>query len=53
MRVEVLLLEFGIQADIFKGEKLIGTLLGVTMANLCQSVHEVYHIDVFGEVGVN
>jgi hypothetical protein len=53
MRVEVLLLEFGVQADIFKGEKLIGTMLGVTMANLCQSVHEVYCIDIFGQVGLN
>lgn len=53
MRVEVLLLEFGVQADIFKGGELIGTLLGVTMANLCQSVHEVYHIDIFGQVGLN
>lgn len=53
MRVEVLLLEFGVKADIFKGEKLIGTLLGVSMANLCQSVHEVYHIDIFGQVGLN
>jgi hypothetical protein len=53
MRVEVLLLEFGVQADIFKGGKLIGTMLGVTMANLCQSIHEVYHIDIFGQVGLN
>ena len=53
MRVEVLLLEFGVQADIFKNGKLIGTLLGVTMANLCQSVHEVYHINIFGQVGLN
>lgn len=53
MRVEVLLLEFGVQADIFKGEELVGTLLGVTMANLCQSVHEVYQIDIFGQVGLN
>lgn len=53
MRVEVLLLEFGVQANIFKNGKLIGTLLGVTMANLCQSVHEVYHIDIFGQVGLN
>lgn len=29
MRVEVLLLEFGIQANIFEGKKLIGTMLGV------------------------
>jgi hypothetical protein len=53
MRVEVLLLKFGVQADIFKGRKLIGTMLGITMANLCQSVHEVYHIDIFGQVGLN
>lgn len=53
MRVEVLLLEFGVQADIFKGGKLIGTLLGGTMASLCQSVHEVHHIDIFGQVGLN
>lgn len=53
MRVEVLLLEFGFQADIFEGRKLIGTMLGVTMANLCQSVDKVYHIDIFGQVGLN
>lgn len=53
MRVEVLLLEFGFQADIFEGGKLIGTMLGVTMANLCQSVHDVYHIDIFGQVELN
>ena len=53
MRVEVLLLEFGVQADIFKGEELVGTLLGVTMANLCESVHDVYRIDIFGQVGLN
>ena len=53
MRVELLLLEFGVQAEIFKGGKLIGTLLGVTMANLCQSVYEMYSIDIFGQVGLN
>ena len=53
MKVKVLLLEFGFQADIFKGGKLIGTMLGVTMANLCQSVHDLYHIDIFGQVGLN
>jgi hypothetical protein len=53
MRVEIILLEFGVQADIFEGSKLVNSILGVTMANICQSVHEVYHIDIFGEVGVN
>jgi hypothetical protein len=53
MRVEVLLLEFGVQADIFRGSELVSTMLGVTMANLCQSVYDVYQIDLFGEVGLN
>lgn len=53
MQVDVLVLEFGVQAKIFKRGKLIGTMLGVTMANLCQSVHEVYHIDIFGQVELN
>jgi hypothetical protein len=53
MRVEVLLLDFGVQANIFEGKKLIGTMLGVTMANLCQSVYKVYHINIFGQVGLN
>ena len=53
MRIEIVLLEFGVQADIFEGSILVNSILGVTMANICQSVHEVYHIDVFGEVGVN
>lgn len=53
MKVDFLLLEFGVQANIFDKGVLIGTLLGVSMANLCQSVHEVYHIDIFGQVGLN
>lgn len=53
MKVDVLLLEFGLQANIFKEGKLIGTLLGVTMANLCQSVYNVYQINIFGQVGLN
>lgn len=53
MRVEIVLLEFGVQADIFKGKTLVGTMLGITMTNLCQSVHEVYSIDIFGQVGLN
>jgi hypothetical protein len=53
MRVEILLLDFGVQANIFEGKKLIGTMLGITMANLCQSVHKVYHINIFGQVGLN
>ena len=53
MRVEIVLLEFGVQADIFEGKKLIGTMLGVTMANLCQSIHEVYCVDIFGQVRLN
>jgi hypothetical protein len=53
MRVEIVLLEFGVQADIFEGKKLVSTMLGITMANLCQSIHEVYSIDIFGQVGLN
>lgn len=53
MRIEVLLLEFGVQAKIFENGKLVRTLLGVTMASLCQSVHDVYHIDIFGQVELN
>jgi hypothetical protein len=53
MRVDILLLEFGVKANIFRGGKLIGTMLGVTMANLCQSVHDVYHIDIFGQAELN
>lgn len=53
MRVDIVLLEFGVQANIFKGKALVGTMLGITMANLCQSVHEVYHIDIFGQVELN
>lgn len=53
MRVEIILLDFGVQADIFEGGKLIGNMLGITMANLCQSLHEVYRIDIFGQVGLN
>ena len=53
IKVEVFLLEFGVQADIFESGKLVGTMLGLSMANLCQSLYEVYHLDIFSQVSLN
>lgn len=51
--VEVEVLKFGYSATIRKDNKIIGEVLGVTLANLYRSLYEVYGIDLYGTVSLN
>jgi len=51
--VKVELLDFGFKAVIIKDKKIIGELLGVTLANLYTSLYKVYGIDLYGKVCLN
>ena len=51
--VKVELLDFGYKAVIIKDKKIIGELLGVTLANLYTSLYKVYGIDLYGKVCLN
>jgi hypothetical protein len=53
MSVEIELLGGGFIATISKDKKFIGELLGVTLANLYQSLYQVYGIDLYGNVSLN
>jgi hypothetical protein len=51
--VKVELLDFGFKAVIIKDKRIIGELLGVTLANLYTSLYKVYGIDLYGKVCLN
>jgi hypothetical protein len=51
--VQIELLDFGFKAVIIKDKKIIGELLGVTLANLYTSLYQVYGIDLYGKVCLN
>jgi hypothetical protein len=51
--VQIELLDFGFKAVIIKDKKIIGELLGVTLANLYTSLYKVYGIDLYGKVCLN
>jgi hypothetical protein len=51
--VNIELLDFGYKAVIIKDKKIIGELLGVTLANLYTSLYKVYGIDLYGKVCLN
>jgi hypothetical protein len=51
--VKVELLDFGFKAVIIKDKKVIGEMLGVTLANLYTSLYKVYGIDLYGKVCLN
>ena len=51
--VKVELLDFGFKAVIIKDKRIIGELLGVTLANLYTSLYQVYGIDLYGKVCLN
>jgi len=53
MKVEIIVLDQGFEALVTERGKILGTILGVTMANLCQSVYEVYGINIFELVSLN
>ena len=53
MKVQIFILDYGFEALVTDGGKTLGTILGVTMANLCQSVYEVYGINMFELVSLN
>jgi hypothetical protein len=53
MLVEVELLDFGYKAVIIKDKKVIGEMLGVTLANLYKSLFQVYRIDLYGTISLN
>ena len=53
MSVELELLGVGFIATIRKDKKVIGELLGVTLANLYTSLYQVYGIDLYGKVSLN
>lgn len=51
--VNIELLDFGYKAVIIQDKKIIGELLGVTLANLYTSLYKVYGIDLYGKVCLN
>jgi hypothetical protein len=51
--VKVEILDFGFKAVIIKDKRIIGELLGVTLANLYTSLYKVYGIDLYGKVCLN
>jgi len=51
--VKVELLDFGYKAVIIKDDKVVGEMLGVTLANLYKSLFQVYGIDLYGTISLN